>query len=56
MNKTHWNTIDLGSNISSKLIKEWIDHSYDLVVNGLSKKEKAKLRKLKSWELTTKLK
>jgi len=48
MNKTHWNTIDLGSNIQPKLIKEWIDHSYDLVVNRLTKTEKEKLIKLKS--------
>jgi len=43
MNKIHWNTIDLSENIPPKLIKEWIDHSYDLVVNGLTKKEKDKL-------------
>ena len=43
MNKIHWNTIDLESNIPPKFIKEWIDHSYDLVVNGLTKKEKEKL-------------
>ncbi len=43
MNKTHWNTIDIESNIPPKLIKEWIDHSYDLVVEGLPKKEKEKL-------------
>ena len=43
MNKTHWNTIDLASNIPPKLIKEWIDHSYDLVINGLTKKKKEKL-------------
>ena len=43
MNKTHWNTIDLESNIQPKLIKEWIDHSYELVVNGLPKKDRGKL-------------
>ena len=43
MNKTHWNTIDLSENISPKLIKEWIDHSYELVVNRLPKKDKEKL-------------
>jgi predicted DNA-binding protein (MmcQ/YjbR family) len=47
MNKTHWNTIDLENNISPKLIKEWIDDSYDLVVRGLSKKEKEKLKAYK---------
>ena len=43
MNKTHWNTIDLMGDISVKLIKEWIDHSYELVVGGLTKKENEKL-------------
>jgi predicted DNA-binding protein (MmcQ/YjbR family) len=43
MNKTHWNTIDLESNIPPKLINEWIDHSYELVVNGLTRKQKEKL-------------
>lgn len=31
MNKKHWNTIVVDGTIPSKLIKEWIDHSYDLV-------------------------
>jgi predicted DNA-binding protein (MmcQ/YjbR family) len=43
MNKTHWNTVDLGGNISSNLVKEWIDHSYELVVNGLTRTQKEKL-------------
>jgi len=42
MNKTHWNTVDLENNIPPKLIKEWIDHSYELVVNGLPIKQRAK--------------
>ena len=43
MNKTHWNTVDLENNIPPKLIKEWIDHSYELVVSGLPIKQRAKL-------------
>ena len=43
MNKTHWNTIELESNIPTKLIKEWIDHSYELVVSGLPIKQREKL-------------
>ena len=31
MNKKHWNTIVVDGSVSSKLLKEWIDHSYDLV-------------------------
>jgi predicted DNA-binding protein (MmcQ/YjbR family) len=31
MNKKHWNTIIVDGSVSSKQLKEWIDHSYDLV-------------------------
>lgn len=45
MNKKHWNTIVVDGTVPGKLLKEWIDHSYDLVVSGLSKKEKEKMGK-----------
>ena len=38
MNKKHWNTIIVDGSVSSKQLKEWIDHSYELVVESLSKK------------------
>jgi len=31
MNKKHWNTIVVDGSVSSKLLREWIDHSYELV-------------------------
>ncbi|MEP6700398.1 MAG: MmcQ/YjbR family DNA-binding protein [Bacteroidota bacterium] len=31
MNKKHWNTIVVDGSVSTKQLKEWIDHSYDLV-------------------------
>jgi len=31
MNKKHWNTIVVDGSVSSKQLKEWIDHSYELV-------------------------
>ena len=31
MNKKHWNTIVMDGSVSDKLVKEWIDHSYELV-------------------------
>ncbi len=46
MNKKFWNTIDLDSNIPEKEILNWIDHSYEMVVNGLPKKVKAELKSL----------
>jgi len=38
MNKKHWNTIVVDGAVSIKQLKEWIDHSYDLVLNSLPKK------------------
>jgi predicted DNA-binding protein (MmcQ/YjbR family) len=40
MNKKHWNTIVADGSVSIKKLKEWIDHSYDLVVESLPKKAK----------------
>lgn len=38
MNKKHWNTIKVTGNIPSALVKELIDHSYQLVFDSLPKK------------------
>ena len=38
MNKKHWNTVNIDGTISDKLLYEWIDHSYYLVVKSLPKK------------------
>ena len=44
MNKKHWNTIIIDGSASDKLLKEWIDHSYEQVVLGLPQKEWNKLK------------
>ena len=46
MNKLHWNTVLLDGSIPDKYIYEWIDLSYNLIVEGLPKKEKEILFKL----------
>lgn len=47
MNKKHWNTITINrSDVSDKLVFELINHSYDLVVEGLTKKDKKYLNEL----------
>jgi len=46
MNKKHWNTLFMESDLSGALIKELIDHSYELVVKGLKKADKEKLANL----------
>lgn len=38
MNKKHWNTIELTGDVPDDLIRQWIDDSYQLVVESLSKK------------------
>lgn len=43
MNKQHWNTIDMDGSIDDRLIREWIDLSYNLIVKGLTKKLKEEL-------------
>ncbi|PKB42165.1 putative DNA-binding protein (MmcQ/YjbR family) [Cellulophaga sp. RHA19] len=45
MNKKHWNTIEI-ERVSPVVLKELIDHSYDLVVSKLTKKQQAELEKL----------
>jgi predicted DNA-binding protein (MmcQ/YjbR family) len=43
MNKKHWINVLMDGAISDKLVKTWIDNSYNLVVAGLPKKEREKL-------------
>lgn len=47
MNKKHWNTLLMDGSLPDKLIKKWIDDSYELVVKGLPKKLKEELGKAK---------
>jgi len=43
MNKTHWNTVNIDGSIDDKLIYKWIDDSYNLIVNSLTRKQKESL-------------
>jgi len=40
MNKKHWNTVSIGGDVDDELLKELIDHSYELIVLKLTKKQK----------------
>ncbi|MBA4406234.1 MmcQ-like protein [bacterium] len=40
MNKTHWNTISLDGSVQDREILKWIDHSYELIVTSLPKKDR----------------
>jgi len=48
MSKKYWNTVTVNGNLRWSELKEWIEHSYDEVVKGLSKKEKEMLKKARS--------
>jgi len=40
MSKKHWNTVIVDGSIPVNIIKSWIDHSYNLVVDSLPKKQR----------------
>lgn len=40
MNKKHWNTVIFEADLDRDLLISLIDHSYDMVVKGMSKKDK----------------
>ena len=42
-NKKHWNGVNLQGRISDNQLKEWIDHSYKLVVDSLPESRKRNL-------------
>ncbi len=46
MSKLLWNTVEIDRNVPRDLIYKLIDHSYELVVAGLTKKLKEELKKL----------
>jgi predicted DNA-binding protein (MmcQ/YjbR family) len=43
-NKQHWNGVDLQGSISNSQLKEWIDHSYTIVVASLPKSKRESLK------------
>lgn len=46
MNKKHWNSLKTASDVSDSLVKELTNHSYELVVSGLTKKLREGLNSL----------
>ena len=44
MNKKHWNTVVVDGSIPDKLLYEWIDESYDLIVLSLPKTKRQELK------------
>ncbi len=46
MNKKTWNTVNIDGSISDIILYDWIDDSYNLIINNLTNKQKAELREL----------
>lgn len=46
MNKAQWNSVYFTGNIPQDLVLELIDHSYELVVQGLKRKDRERLKGL----------
>jgi len=44
LNKKHWNTIIVDGTVSNSMLKEWINDSYDLIVNSLPAKTRDQVR------------
>jgi predicted DNA-binding protein (MmcQ/YjbR family) len=44
MSKTHWNTVMANYGLSDRQLKEFIDHSYALVVASLPKKQREEFK------------
>ena len=45
MNKAHWNTVDFEGALDERLLRQLIDHSYDLIVKSLKKAQREALEK-----------
>ncbi len=43
-NKRHWNSVHLDSSIEYDELQEMIEHSHTLIVNGLSRAERARIQ------------
>lgn len=52
MNKKHWNTIHVDGSVPDRLIREWIDHSYEQVTAKLTGKLKNQLKNLNETDLS----
>ncbi|MES2577496.1 MAG: MmcQ/YjbR family DNA-binding protein [Bacteroidota bacterium] len=48
MSKTHWNTIAINTSVPDVLVKELIDHSYELVFKSLKKKLQSEIQELEN--------
>jgi len=46
MSKVHWNTVSVNRDVPDQMVRELIDHSYELVFKSLTKKIQAEINGL----------
>jgi predicted DNA-binding protein (MmcQ/YjbR family) len=46
MNKQHWNMVQINGRVKDALLREWINESYEIIVNSLPKMTKEELKNL----------
>jgi predicted DNA-binding protein (MmcQ/YjbR family) len=46
LNKQHWNTITIDGSLPDRMVRDMVEDSYDLVVDGLPRGERDRLRAL----------
>jgi predicted DNA-binding protein (MmcQ/YjbR family) len=44
LNKRHWNTVTLDGSVRDEQVLEWIDDSYDLVLDSLPRRVRAEIK------------
>jgi predicted DNA-binding protein (MmcQ/YjbR family) len=48
MSKKHWNTVTINEDVTDGLVKELIDHSYELVFKSLTIKIQTEIQALEN--------
>jgi predicted DNA-binding protein (MmcQ/YjbR family) len=43
LNKVHWNSMQLNSNVPNEVVKTMLTQSYNLIFEGLTKKQQSKI-------------
>jgi len=46
MNKKHWITVQMDGSIPDKLLRQWVEDSYNLVASGLTKSQQRALESM----------
>ena len=48
MNKVHWNSVKVSGNVPDDVVKDMLDHAYDVVLHSFSKKKQREILESKN--------